>query len=62
MCVRELNDVDSYKRIPTNLTFSVPYLVKVTVQEALSFDYVNKELSDFLIQEYPRVPIFLSFT
>lgn len=30
----------------------------MTVHKALLFDYINKELSDYLIREHPRFPFF----
>lgn len=34
------------------------YKIKTAVHEALALDYISKDLADFLIQEYPKVPSF----
>lgn len=56
--LRQLNDVSSYKKISFDPTRSILNLVRIMIHEALSLDYITKDLADFLLIEHPRVPLF----
>lgn len=56
--LRQLNDVSSYKKIPSDPTCSILNLVRIMVHKALSLDYITKDLADILIVEHPGVPLF----
>lgn len=56
--MRQLNDSSSYVKLTSDPTRSIMNLEKVTVHEALSLDFITKDISDYLINEHPRVPRF----
>lgn len=56
--LRQLSDTASYKQVDRDPTKAISNLVRVTVQEVLALDYINKDLADFLIVECPCVPTF----
>lgn len=55
---RQLNDPSSYSRIKEDPTKSIMSIIRVTLQEVLSLDYIDKNLADFLTVDFPRVPRF----
>lgn len=54
----QLSDIEAYKKIHIDPTSSILDLIKITVKEPLSLDYIDKPLSDYLVNEYPRVRVF----
>lgn len=56
--LRQLNDATAYVKLSGDPTKSFLNSLKVTIREGLALDYISKELSDFLINEYPRVRVF----
>lgn len=56
--LRQLNDTSSNLKIQSDPTRSILNMVKTIIYEALTLDYVTKDLADFLLVEHPRVPRF----
>lgn len=55
---RQLNDTCSYLRIAKDPIRSIMNIIKTTLQEALALDYIDKNLFDYLMVDFPRVPYF----
>lgn len=46
---------EKIKKDPTNSSMNV---IKVFIQEVLALDFIGKDLTEFLLIEFPRVPVF----
>lgn len=55
---RQLNDTSSYSRINHDPTNSIMNIIRLTLHEALSLDFIDKNLADFLTVDFPRIPRF----
>lgn len=55
---RKLGDTTSYMQMEQDPTRSIARLIKISVQEALALDYISKDLADFLVIDFPRIPTF----
>lgn len=56
--IRKLADSSSYKPFLSDPIELVKSSIKVRVREALVLDYIKKDLSNFLLVDFPRVLIF----
>lgn len=55
---RQKNDTCTYLRIDKDPTHSIMNIIKTTLQEGLALDYIDKNLFDYLLVDFPRVPYF----
>lgn len=55
---RQLEDTTSYVKLQNDPTKAFTNSIRVLIQEGLALDYIDKTLSEFLINTHPRVPIF----
>lgn len=58
---RPLNGESAYLKLQQDPKKAYSNLLKVTVREGLALDYINKDLSDFLVNEYPRILLFYTW-
>lgn len=55
---RKLQDEKAYTKIQRDPMASIKYLIRIMVLEAMALKYINQELANFFINEYPRIPLF----
>lgn len=55
---KQLGDTTSYMQIEQDPTRSIARLVKIIMNETLAFDYISKDIANFLIIDFPRIPTF----
>lgn len=55
---RQLNDETFYRRLQKDPTADFSNSLKISIREGLALDYINKYLSEYLYNQFPRVPVF----
>lgn len=55
---RQLSDNTSYQRLQHDPTKEYSNILKIILREGLALDYISKDLSDFLLNNHPRVSVF----
>lgn len=55
---RQLQNSNFYKPLPKDPTDDVSRIIRTTLSEGISFGYLDKKTTEFLVNKYPRTPVF----